>query len=39
MYIQNHEYAIIKPYNKLILYRFLEQLDLLLLNQGIKREF
>ncbi len=39
MYMQNHEYTIIRPYNKVILYRFLEQLDLLLLNQGIKCKF
>ncbi len=37
MYIQNHEYAIIIPYNKEILYWFLQQLELLLLNQAIKR--
>ena len=39
MYIQNHAYAITKTYNKVIFYRFLEQLDLLLLNNGIKRKF
>ena len=38
MYLQNHDYTIIRPYNKVILYQFLEQLDLLLLNQGIKRK-
>ncbi len=37
--IQNHVYAITNPYNKVILYRFLDQLDLLLLNEGIKRKF
>ena len=35
----NHEHGIIKPYNKVILYRFLKQLDLLLLIKGIKRKF
>ncbi len=39
MCIQNHEYAITKPYNKVIIYRFLEQLDGSLRNKGIKREF
>ncbi len=43
MNIQYHEYmyAITKPYNKVhvILYRFLERLDLLLLNKGIKCKF
>ena len=39
MYIQNHVYVITKTYNKVIFYRFLEQLDLLLLNNGIKRKF
>ena len=39
MKIQNHVYAITKPYNKVILYQFLDELDLLLLNEGIKRKF
>ncbi len=39
MYIQNPEYAIIKPCNKVILHRFLEQFGLWLLNHGIKRKF
>ncbi len=39
MCIQNHEYTTVRLYNKVILYRFLKQLDLLLLNKGIKRKF
>ena len=39
MHIQNPEYTITKPYNKVPLYQFLEQLDLQLLNKGIKRKF
>ncbi len=38
MYIQNRVSALTKPYDKVILYRFLEQLDLLLLNKGAKRK-